>query len=460
MVCFSEKCSYSRVASSLKSASHMIDPTSTNLLAGNLSETLQKTERAKTWLRAPKSEEAFGTVLPKALQSDFGLRSSAELLHFGIDTMVLNVSSIEAFATESESVANIKKLFKENEENIVIFNQFFRREEILKTPRGIRRVYLYFGRHRVMEIEEIGLDSQLRKFLYYKYDYRITFDGAFFANVRLGNFNFSDVLSSFLTDIRENKILHSISRLDVCADLRGISVLDVRDGIVEPQQITKRQDCSFMSADLKLTIADGLSYRWKYRNQWMARIYNKIIEIKLDGGRRKGKSKEDLYPDYLEGGENDQITRVEIESHQTCSTYGASLPRVIDPSYVLGFFARHLTSGNGSWGVLPIILDQQKTLNILPTEMERRRSISHQSLNLSQKYSRLNRSIDSLAVDFNVSRNDIFKELIAQREDCFWNKFDYIHPGSSSPSSKSAGGIPEKSRSVDFMSEVPSQLPF
>lgn len=97
----------------------------------------------------------------------------SELLYFGNDYLVLNAV---ATAPKAKSVLNLGELF-EAEDGVVVWNDL--EEKFLKESSdkrtGIRTLYLTFGRHKILAIEEVGAESHLKMYMRYQYDYRISF---------------------------------------------------------------------------------------------------------------------------------------------------------------------------------------------------------------------------------------------------------------------------------------------
>lgn len=274
-----------------------------------------------------------------------------ESLYFGNDYLVLNAVAIEPKAT---SVLNIGQLFgKEN--GIVIWNdleQQFTKESSDKRT-GIRTLYLTFGRHKILAIEEIGADSHLKMYMRYPYDYRISFYSAFFCNVRLELLRLKDFFGLFLEDIEHGRIKHSVSRLDVCADLRGITPIAVRDGIEIFTKDKAKKDFGYHGTDKNVTEAETITIGGKHKQEWHARIYDKFLEISIEDKKRNRPSKEDLFPDYYD--HLPPITRVEVQLNGSCRTYGIDLKQALDIEVQLGLFLKHLDGKYCKWKIAEVV---------------------------------------------------------------------------------------------------------
>ena len=165
-----------------------------------------------------------------------------ELLHFGIDHLTLNIGFKDNTTIINRKSLNISKLFEVllsaglNDSNtnslLDLYWDSFGHDIDIYCERSIHhnRMYaIHVGRHRILRIEHITEESTMNS-LNYKYDYRITFYGTLFALSRINELNYLDFMNSFLEDISHDFVKHSVSRIDICADISGVSVASVRRG--------------------------------------------------------------------------------------------------------------------------------------------------------------------------------------------------------------------------------------
>lgn len=275
------------------------------------------------------------------------------LLHFGLDYLVLligvgddpapSVSLLEAIFSipHNDSNASEVRSFVWNDDGDEVILRFgkYQYDEI---------AYVSRGEDLLFSIQEIGPKSTMPSLVRLKYKYRISFYGWFFGLVRLGEFDLTDFWGIFLRDIEDAVIGHSVSRIDICADIANVSVGSVERGIVRLSERIKRISKFNIDPDTK---EPETVYFGEKSNHWKGRIYNKLLEV-------ESKGKERLHADYFQ---HEKVTRVEIELHsRSCKTFGVNLESVQGLEFLLSVYAAHLKNKSASWRILRVIEREMK----------------------------------------------------------------------------------------------------
>ncbi|MCB9808164.1 hypothetical protein H6770_02805 [Candidatus Peribacteria bacterium] len=304
--------------------------------------------------RQPLSEDEDARACGAASESVPRLNNvggvTPELMYFGADYLVLNLLPL-VHETETRSLDIIGKLFGSDDGEIVWGDGLKLSKFLSDKTRGRPRLYFSSGRHNLFCIERVDEDSDLKMNLGYKYDYRLSFYSAFFASIRLGLFRPEDVISLILDDIRRSRILCSVSRLDVCADIRNMQVVEVFNG-VEILSKDKAKKFSFLEADQALTEVETIYYG-SSPTDWQGRIYDKRLEITKENPKRNKPSKEDLFPDYFD--DTAPITRVEVEMRGACRDFEIDLKAALDIEVQLGLFCSFLQGKYCKWAVAEFV---------------------------------------------------------------------------------------------------------
>lgn len=193
-----------------------------------------------------------------------------------------------------------------------------------------------------------------------KYEYQINFSGMFFDYNRLGFLNTRDFFKIFLKDISSNKIKHSISRLDVCADLKGVSVKEV----FKPRGTKSlRKKHTIRAIDPKTGMPETIEYG-KKKDTWMLRIYDKKKDAVF-------KKKERFYADYFY---NSQVTRIEAELHsEECLKFLVTLDKCLDKDFLFSVYSELLYQKRRI--KFPIVNFIKKELGHNKAALERRQHI-------------------------------------------------------------------------------------
>ncbi|MDD5055299.1 MAG: phage/plasmid replication protein [Candidatus Peribacteraceae bacterium] len=288
------------------------------------------------------------------------------LLHFGLDYLVLLVGIDQKNAASLRLLSAVFNLphndtnadehrnfvWADTDEEVTFRFSKYQHDEV---------VYVYRGEDHLFSIQKIGKNSTMPPSVKKKYWYRISFYSWFFGLARLGEIDVHDYWGIFLRDIESGFIVHSVSRIDICADLGNISVSRVQRGIVRLSERSKK--LSKLNID-PVTLEPETVYFGERSNHWKARIYNKLVEAE-----RKGKER--LYPEYWFC---DFVTRLEVELHsRSCQTYSINLKSVMSLEHLLMVFRAHLKNKAASWRILRFIEEKLKErgYKALPPQREK-----------------------------------------------------------------------------------------
>ncbi len=290
--------------------------------------------------------------IPPEDPSSFERKPNKALLHFGLDYLVL-LLGIENKNAASLRLINAIFSLPHNDTNAAEYRGFgwadtgedvtvrfsqYQQDEV---------AYVFRAEDHLFSIQKIGLKSTMPPSVKERYRYRISFYGWFFSLVRLGHINIYDYWNIFLRDIEEERLIHSVSRIDICADIGNLSVRQVQRSIV--RLMPRGKKFSELEKDNETRTPETVYFGGTSRD-WKGRIYNKLIEIFKKG-------KERLYPQYSS---YSLVTRVEIELHsRPCQTFSVNLQSVLSLEHLLMVFKAHLRNKNTSWGILRFI---EKTL--------------------------------------------------------------------------------------------------
>ncbi|MDD3897012.1 MAG: hypothetical protein PHU04_04220 [Candidatus Peribacteraceae bacterium] len=300
------------------------------------------------------------------------LKNKPKLLHFGLDYLVLLIgidhqdassirllNSIFSFPHNDTNASELLGfMWGDSGEEVNIHFSIVKNDEIANVFRG---------EEKVLSIQKIGKKSTMPPSVKERYQYRISFYSAFFGLVRLRQFAYRDYWDLFLCDIESRVVVHSVSRVDLCADLAYVSVKNVAKGVKNRSGKVKKRSLINIDPDTK---EPETFYYGEQSHHWKARVYNKIIEIEKKG-------KERLYPDYIF---YDAVTRVEVEmKSRSCRTYGLNLYSCLDIELLFGVFKAHLDNRSATWRIVKNIeggLRQEGFKSIEPARVR----VSHQQL--------------------------------------------------------------------------------
>ncbi len=281
---------------------------------------------------------------------------TSSLLYFGLDWITLNVAPNRH---KNKSIQFLDAIFSfpQNDTNASGIEEFVWGVgsetvsiEFSYTKQGDRLAQVFWNGTKIILIQFVDSDSTFKKNLKYKFKYMVNFYGLFFSLWRINALDGINFLQIFLDDIEAGTIDHSISRIDICADLSGITPLEIKNSIKIIAK-DKARKISEYQKDLETGECETIYYGKKGDNRWFARIYNKIVEIV-----NKGKQK--YYLDYLE---HEQVTRFEIQVKSLgLIEYKWQLFDCLDLEKVLSLYSKHLHTKYVQWSILSIIQEEMK----------------------------------------------------------------------------------------------------
>lgn len=275
-----------------------------------------------------------------------------ELLHFGPDFIRLCLGKrAEVFSRCLGFLEAIHSL-PHNDTNAATYNDFVWADtdqdvdlQFRKTPHG-DAAYVRWDTENILSIEKLSEESTFYKNIGGKYQFVVSFYGEFFTIPKLG-FDVNIFWKLFETDIREGLVVHCVSRLDICADLKNISVKQIADGVIVDSPSHAKKFTPF-KVDWKTQEPETWYYGDTTDKRWHARVYNKIKDIQKKG-------KEYLFPDYW-GVET--VTRLEIELKEVCREFGVTFLNCRDIDFLLSIYKAHLETKYVHWQILPFILSE------------------------------------------------------------------------------------------------------
>ncbi len=287
------------------------------------------------------------------------------LRHFGLDYLTLNIGVVSHHGIIPPSIAFLNALFSlshnltnaSDYKNMVWGASSEEVNLLFSTYGNDEIIFVNRGEDTIMMIRQIGLTSNMPPFVKQRYQYHIQFYGWFFGLARLECLTLQDYWHPFLTDIEHKRIVSSISRIDICADIEFASVTSIERSIVRKGRMKAR---SKLEIDDKTGIPGTVCFGARALD-WKARIYNKLAEI-------VAKHKESLYPDYVA---SKCITRLEIELHsKPCQEYKVTLHSCLNLEFVLGVYIRFLDKRSGRWRILRFITSELKKrgMKAIPAE--------------------------------------------------------------------------------------------
>jgi len=278
-------------------------------------------------------------------------RPEKRLLHFGLDYAVLNIGYIENRNSTSLRFCDAIFSFPHNDTNAAEITDFVWGDSAVSVSvhfshsgDGDQIAFIFQNKDKIAVIQKVTSRSQLRVRLGYKYDYRISFYGAFWSLVRLQKIVVEDFLGFILRDVESGNVRHSLSRLDLCGDIANISPNEIIDGIRGDPQHKKKLTIYGQSHDKN--DAETIDYGRK-RTAWFARVYNKLIET-----AKKGKQR--YFPDYFE--HEKQVTRLEVQLNSApLQQYKIELKDLLSIERLFSLYVEHLRTKYVTWSILPFI---------------------------------------------------------------------------------------------------------
>lgn len=317
---------------------------------------------------------------PLSADENFVKSPEKKLLHFGADWITFNIASCTSKAPSSIQFLDNLFNLSHNDTNASEYDGFIWSDgkteaQLQFTGKNHMGEMLLVNSYRgkaILRIVKVTNMEWAKKFKY-KYSYRIDCYGTLFDYERLEILNIQELLSLFLTDIADKKIIHSISRIDICADLSEYSVQGITRGI-RGSKAHKKNMTVFNTAD-----PETVNYGKKI-DKWMARIYNKKLDVQK-------KKKEWIYL-YLGYFEHDKTTRIEVEAKSDiCLEKSLTLPLCFNNEYLFGIYKSLLKNKMVQFQCIRFIELELKKKNFQIITPQKR---EHQATILSQeKYIKL-----------------------------------------------------------------------
>ena len=315
------------------------------------------------------------------------LKTEKKLLYFGADFLNINICDIKDTNTKifhflqavfsishNTTNANSTNAFEwgnKGQEVEITFS-----DSIMGEAAEIRQ-----GKNYLFRV--INISKDWAKPLNYKYLFRIECYGTFFNLIRLKKLYFEDFFSSFLEEIKTRNITHSVSRIDICADIAGISPKQIKRGISG----TRLRKFSDIEKDFKTGEMETFYYGKKGGSKtWHARVYNKKEDC-------RAKKKEFLYKDYFE---YEKVTRTELEIHsEACKEWQVSFLNCLNTEYLAGVFRKLLITKYMTWKIANYVNKELKKMNYQSLKIDRRIQNKRIPLTQEQYATRLKNTADN-----------------------------------------------------------------
>lgn len=279
--------------------------------------------------------------------NDIKLNKERKLLSFFIDWLTIQIWD-ENKDVNTESVKFLDWLFSlpHNDSNASTYKKipWFNSNEL---------VDIFFNSNKDWEIIEVHkwrekiirvLKPDKTKNVFYKKKYVISFYWQFFDLHSLRIINMYDYFKGFTEDILNNNLVHSVSRLDVCADIAWISVRSIRDWI----KWSRLKKITSFNEDINSWELSGFYY-WDKKSTnklWLARCYNKLEDLLI-------KNKRDLKKHYFD---HEEVTRLELEirSEQIRARW-IDLFAVLNRNFVLSIFKEILVNKYSYFSIVSFV---------------------------------------------------------------------------------------------------------
>ncbi len=255
-----------------------------------------------------------------------------DILYFGLDYLRLNIGDISESKSKHKSIQFLDAMFKypHNHENTDRLENFVWADtgeivEVVFREIDMGEVAEINPPNAAMAFRIIKISPKWAKNIEYKYRYQIDCYGKFFHSHRQKILDINDYLGIFIDEV---KLPISISRVDICVDIVGVSPTDIRNCVA---MNGNSKNWSFIKADKDSSNAQTIYYGdpTSSNNTWFARIYNKTEDC-IKKGKIKG------YEEYLN---KEEVTRLELEIHTgTCDKYQISIPEILDKNVAWGIF--------------------------------------------------------------------------------------------------------------------------
>jgi len=279
--------------------------------------------------------------------SNPALVTPKKLASFGIDYLKICIG-VNQFI-ESDTATYLDSIFSQshNDSNAATYlnQQWPQTDHIVdftygRTPHG-DCVYVGYEGKNIFSIEKLNPNGGLYRNLNKKYQYTISFYGTFFALIRLGK-----PLLSFLRFIETGKtnfeLMYSISRVDIFSDIFNLNTKQIFKA-KRSKSKTHEKKSSKLVEDAVTKLPETYYYGKKNDNVWLARIYNKILDIQAKGT-------ESLYPYYWK---EKEITRFEVQVNSGgCRQHDLDLHNIFDTGYLFGVYKSFLVGKYVRWTIV------------------------------------------------------------------------------------------------------------
>ncbi len=277
-----------------------------------------------------------------------------KLLHFGLDYLTLNICKKDDQKNRSEPF--LAKVFAvpHDTDNTNVYYDFEWGDLSLpfrlifsESPDG-EVAQFHLEQEYLFQVAKIDPEKPKWKNTGYKYRYRLQFYGAIFNATRRGEIVYTSLFPIFLGDINNGLVSHSVSRVDICADISGFTPRQIKKGI----KGSHRKRMSILGENPKTGEFETFYYgdKSRDRNTWFARAYDKLADSRV-------KRKERFYSDYFQF---EKVTRIELEVHSdTCRLFELNLAKVLDLAILWAVLKGLMKTKYNSWDILRFLEKQR-----------------------------------------------------------------------------------------------------
>lgn len=281
-------------------------------------------------------------------------KTEKKLLHFGLDYLTLNLCKKGDIGNQTEILLRgIFKLPHDTDNTNVYYGYEWENFEFplmitfSESPDG-EIAQFHLNDEYLFQVCRVDWEKPRWKNTKYRYKYRLQFYGAFFNGARRGNFIIQPFFSGFIEDVQSGAVSHSVSRVDICADVSGYTPKEIKEGIKGTR--LKRMSMLNEDADTKQFQTFYYGDKRRDRSTWFARVYDKLVD-----SRNKGKEK--FYADYFQF---ERVTRIELEIHSdTCRLFKLDLVQVLKNKCLWGVMDGLFRTKYYSWHILQFLKDQR-----------------------------------------------------------------------------------------------------
>lgn len=305
-----------------------------------------------------ESETAKPSTGEAGRLNNAALVTQPKLLHFGLD--YLRICLGEVSTIKSRCIQFFTTIFSlpHNDSNTPTYNDFLWADtdesvnlHFAKTPFG-EACYVSSDGWNIFCIERLSEKSSFFKNTGGIYQYVVSFYGDFFGRIKLG-LNPDTFWRILDDDIREDLVYSTVSRVDICADIQNLSVLDIEKGI-KVRSYKHAKKFTRLNVDWETNIPETFYYGGSGDKHWHARVYNKLKDIDR-------KHKEVIYQNYWG---MKCVTRLEVELHECCREYRINFLNCRNAELQLSVLVNLLKTKYVRWKIVPFLLRQAKEIGI------------------------------------------------------------------------------------------------